>query len=174
MSAQLSAADVIATSSVVVALLALFATFWQAWLAYRHNRLSVRPHLVWHISRTNDPQSCRMAVSVKNLGLGPAIIRERYFVKSGEKFIPKDLKTDEVPNFIALALGQGLEYKLRTFGLPGTDAAIPSQGEVVIADIEFPGAGPEELMRIVEGAGKLAFHVRYESMYGEKFDLHAT
>ena len=168
----MSTADVIATSSVVVAVLAFFVGAWQTWSTHRHNRLSVRPLLVWHVGRTADPGSSTIAYSVKNLGLGPAVIRDRYFTKDAARFLPPDLKTDEVGAFVEAVLGSKVPYKLRKFGLPGKRAAIPTQCEVVVAEIEFPGASPEQLKVIEEIAGETGFHIAYESMYGEAFELH--
>lgn len=174
MLASLTPTDVIATCSLVVAVLALFATSWQSWLAYQHNRLSVRPHLVWHISRRNYADASGIGYSIKNLGLGPAVVRDRYFTKDGVRFSPPDLKTDEVPAFVAHALGERVQYKVQTFGLPGKDASIPANGEVVVVELLFPGANANQLKIIEEMAGDVAFHAKYESMYGEKFELRAT
>lgn len=168
----MSATDVIATCSVLVAVLAFLATAWQGWLAHRHNRLSVRPHLVWHISRRNDQSSCGIVYSLRNLGLGPAVVLDRYFTKDGVRFAPTGLKTDEVPAFVAFALGNRVHYAVRAFGLPGKNAAIPSQGEVVVADLDFPGATSDQLKVVEELAGHVAFYVKYESMYEETFELH--
>lgn len=101
-------------------------------------------------------------------------MRERYFTKDGLRFVPSDLKTDEVPAFLALALGERVKYQLCTFGLPGKDSSIPANGEIVVADVLFPGASANQLKTIEELAGDVSFHLRYESMYGEKFELHAT
>lgn len=174
MFASLPAADVIATCSLVVAVLALFATSWQSWLAYRHNRLSVRPHLVWHISRRNQGDASGVAYSLRNLGLGPAVVRDRYFTKDGVRFAPPDVKTDEVPAFLAYALGERVRYQIQTFGLPGKDASIPANAEVVVVDLLFPGASANQLKIIEERVGDVAFHAKYESMYGDTFELHAT
>lgn len=165
--------DIIAICSVLVAVFAFVATAWQAWLSHRHNRLSVRPLLVWHIDRHNDPKHAGITYSVKNLGLGPAVIRERYFTKDGERFVSPGIPIDEVKAFVEHVFGQQVQYNLHTFGLPGKDAAIPSQGEVVVADIEFPTLGPDILPTLREIAGDIAFHVKYESMYGEPFSLEA-
>lgn len=167
----MTTSDIIATCSVIVAVLAFFATAWQAWLSHRHNRLSVRPLLVWRISRRNDPTSAGIAYSVKNLGLGPAIIRDRYFTKNGERFTPPGMAIDEVKAFVEHVLGQQVEYHLHTFGLPGKDTAIPSQDEVVVADIVFSTPGADLLPTLQEMAGVIGFHINYESMYGETFSL---
>lgn len=168
---HMTSSDIIATCSVLVAVLAFIATAWQAWLAHRHNRLSVRPLLVWHIGRYNGQSSSGITYSVKNLGLGPAIIRDRFFTIDRNRFKPPATSTDEVSTFLESILARGVEYHLKSFGLPGKDAAIPSQAEVVIADINFPALSPSQLGTVEEMAGDIGFHIRYESLYGESFDF---
>ncbi len=170
----MSSSDIIATCSVIVAVVALVATFWQAWLAHKHNRLSVRPLLIWHSSRTNNAHSSRIAFSVKNHGLGPAIVEERYFTKDGSRFIPTGPKTDEVGEFLAHVVGTKLQYRLHTYGLPGKESAIPSQAEIVIADVEFPSLAPSSFSVLEQLVGEVDFHVEYHSLYEKKFHLKAS
>ncbi|MEF7614187.1 hypothetical protein V4F39_09735 [Aquincola sp. MAHUQ-54] len=169
----MTASDIIATCSVAVATLAFVATAYQAWVARHHNRLSVRPHLVWHIARKNSLAGAGIIYSVKNLGLGPAIVTERYFTKDDIRFVPPGLQTDEVSDFLKYVIGQKFNYKLNTFGLPGKGSAIPAQGEVVIADVDFPGQSLSQVAVNEEIAGKIAFHLTYKSLYDEALELHA-
>lgn len=78
---------------------------------------------------------------------------------------------DEVKAFVEHVLGQQVQYHLHTFGLPGKGTAIPSQDEVVVADIECPTLGENLLPTLQEMAGDIGFHINYESMYGETFSL---
>jgi hypothetical protein len=165
--------DVIATCSVVVATLAFIATLWQGWHTHRHNRLSVRPLLKWHINRNNGKNHCAVKFVVKNLGLGPAVIKERYFTHDNSRFKP-NVPTDEVGEFLKKVIGKRINYELRAYGLPGCGAAIPSQSEVVIADIVFPDLPPDELWSIEHITGELDFHIAYESMYEEEFLMKAS
>jgi hypothetical protein len=170
---SMSPSDIIATCSVVIATLALLATGWQAWLAYDHNRLSVRPLLVWHIGRENSPEGASITYVVKNLGLGPAVIKDRYFTKDGARFKPPEMATNEVPAFLDFVLGRQVQYQLKIFGLPGRGAAIPSQGEVVIGKLFFPNTRFEQLAALEELAGDIDFHIEYESMYRQRFTFSA-
>ena len=169
----MTSADIIATCSVVVAILAFLATAYQAWVARHHNRLSVRPHLVWHIGRRNSPAGAGLVYSVRNLGLGPAIVTERFFTSNDIRFVPPSLQTDEVPDFLQHIIGRKFQYKLNAFGLPGKASAIPMQGEIIIADIDFPGQSLAQVAVNEEIAGKIAFHLKYKSLYDEPFELHA-
>lgn len=168
----MSTADVIATCSVFVAFLAFAFGAWQTWSTHQHNRLSVRPLLIWHVGRRADSNSSTISYSIKNLGLGPAVICDRYFTQSSARFVAPDSNTDEVVAFVASVLGKKVHYILRNCSLPGKKAAIPSQCEVVVAEIEFPGASPMQLRIIEELTRDAGFHITYESMYGEPFKLH--
>lgn len=169
----MQASDYIAIGSAVVSVCALGATMWQGWIAYQHNRLSTRPHLVWHISRTAEADgTCGIKFSVRNLGLGPAIIKGRYLTKDDVKFEHLGLATDEVPAFLVHAYGQKIKYHLPQFGLPGVDSAIASGQEFIIAEVVFPSLPLTHLQAAVELAGDIGFHMLYESLYKQKFEMH--
>jgi len=163
---SLSTSDVISLSSAVIALCALFATFWQAWLAHRHNRLSVKPLLVWHVERLNTSAAARVSYVVRNLGLGPALVQERFFTHNGLRFYPPALASDEVQAFAQHVFGDKIEYRLHRFGLPGVGAAIAPGDQVIIAELEFPSLSAAQLPIAIEVAGQLAFHVGYKCLYG--------
>lgn len=145
---------------------------WQGWIAYKHNRLSTKPHLVWHVSRMSSQTGSGIAFSIKNLGLGPAIIRDRYLSKDDVKFEHAGLATDEVPAFLDHVFARKINYHLRQFGLPGVDSAIASGQEFIIAQIEFPTVPITHLQAVVELAGDIGFHMIYESLYEQKFEMH--
>ena len=167
----MKSSDIIAFCSLSVAVLVFLATAWQVWVSHKHNRLSVRPFLVLDTSRRIDLRHAGITYSVKNLGLGPAIIRDRYFTKNNERFTPSGIAIDEVKAFIEHVLGQQIPYRLHTFGLPGKNSAISSQGEVVVADIEFPTLKENLVPILQEISGDIGIHINYESMYGETFSL---
>lgn len=171
----MSNSDIIAYSSVVIALCALFATVWQAQLAYKHNRLSIKPVLVWHIARKDvGENSCGICFSLRNLGMGPAIIRDRYFSKDGVRFEVLSIKTNEVRDFVDHVYGSQIQYKLKNFGLPGKNSAMANGQEIIVADVEFPSLPLDQIQTAINLAGSVEFHVKYESIYEEKFELEAT
>lgn len=163
--------DVIALSSAVIAGCAFAATCWQAWLAHHHNRLSVRPLLVWHVRRLNASGSAHVAYVVRNLGLGPALIRERYFTRNGLRFYAPAMATDEVQAFAQHVFANKLAYRLHRFGLPGVGAAIAPGDEVLVAELEFPSLSADQLPIAIEVGGQLAFYIDYECLYGRKHRL---
>lgn len=171
-----TSSDVIALSSAVIALCAFFATAWQAWLAHKHNRLSVRPWLVWHtekrnVSAPNTYPLFGVVFSVKNQGLGPAVIHERYFTFRGERFFKPDDAVNEVEAFIQHVFGSTLPRRVPRFGLPGAGAAIPAGAEVLIADVEFHGMNERAVTNALDALGEIVFHIKYESIYGEPYNF---
>lgn len=67
-----------------VAIAALLLAVWQGWVSRKHNILSVRPHLVFLTDQKNNGGRKRSAViSVKNTGLGPAIVKDYIVGKRG-------------------------------------------------------------------------------------------
>ncbi|WP_319237476.1 hypothetical protein [uncultured Propionivibrio sp.] len=73
-----------ALASAVIAVFALVATVWQAWVTRKHNRLSVKPLLnTW--SETNGGAGIYEA-RLKNIGIGPAII-DSFEVRVDDKMV---------------------------------------------------------------------------------------
>lgn len=67
----MQASDVVAASSVVIAVLALAVSVYQSMLTRRHHRQSVQPALQLHIRlRTGEKAGLRLV----NVDLGPALI----------------------------------------------------------------------------------------------------
>ena len=60
-------------ASAIIAVCALVLTIYQARLARRHNRLSVRPLLSSFVEQVSGPDA-RITFSLVNNGLGPALV----------------------------------------------------------------------------------------------------
>lgn len=163
--------DYIAIASATIAMLAFGATIWQGWIARRHNHLSVRPLLVWHVARNNSPEFAEITFSLKNKGIGPAIIFDRYFTIRGERFHPIGLQTDEVQELVQTTLARKFEYTLHQFGLPGKEAAVLPQEEIVVARIAFHRIRPDVLSEVAKSIDYIDFCADYKSLYGHKFKL---
>jgi hypothetical protein len=130
--------------------------------------------MVWGIDRRSlGEHGCALRFTARNLGLGPAMVKERYFTSEGVKFEPNGHFSNEVREFLDVILGQKVQYQVRQFGLPGTAGALPAGGEHVIADVEFPTISFDNVEVAVAYVGKAGFRMRYESMYGESFFLEA-
>jgi hypothetical protein len=170
----LTPSDYIALGSLVTAACAFFITIWQSWHTRRHDRLSVRPLLTWNREREHFGARVRLKFKMQNCGLGPAIVKGRYFTLAGARFSIGPPSIDEVPALAKRLFAGRLEYHLPQHGLPGIDSAIPAGGEFVIAVLEFPEASLAALNDVTRADGELAFTVHYESMYGDKHTFHQS
>ena len=81
----LSSHEIIA---IVVSVLALTLTLFQAWATRRHNYLSVRPLLRAGWKASNEFHG----VSLKNLGLGPAIVKKYEILQNRQKITTSKLQ----------------------------------------------------------------------------------
>jgi hypothetical protein len=173
MSAQpnLSSSDIIAISSIVIAVLALFATWWQAWLTHKHNRLVVRPFLAWCHDRNHGQNCLEVVFSLSNQGIGPAIVRERYFYLDGKHFKNQSDKSD-VECLVDELLP--LEWKcwIKEQGLPGLNHAIPAGSSFVIAHLVFDESVLNNASQLDEILKRVRFCVVYEDLYGKRSVLH--
>jgi hypothetical protein len=167
----MSAADKIAFAATIIAGCAFFTAIWQAYLARHHNRLSVRPAFEWNRDRFVTDTGTEVVFSVRNQGIGPAIIRERYFLVNGERFEATSGSGDEVRELVAAVFAQGFQYHLRQHGLPGIGAAVPQGGECVIARLHFPNANDSMVEAILAQGDSVRFCIHYESFYGERYVL---
>lgn len=165
--------DYIAIVSTAIALCALGATFWQAHHTKRHSILSVRPLLGWHKSKRATSAGCVVTFTVKNLGLGPAVIRKRFFSLGDERF---DKEIDEmglVDQVVAKAVDGKLEVPILQSGILGTGTAVPAGSEFLIAEILLSGMSNSAAETTLRSLPDLDFVVEYESMYQERFTLSA-
>lgn len=167
---SLSNSDIVAAAAAFIALCSLGATIWQGRMSWSHNRLSVRPMLVWVPGRILNDHGVTLRFSVKNFGVGPAIIKRRLFKLNGSDLVPESQGGDYVRDVVTQALGRRFNYVLRRYGLPGIDSAIPPGGECVIAELEFLAAD-EQVMKLVHDSTDVSFTLQYESLYGERRTL---
>lgn len=167
----MSTADSIALSAAIVATCAFFITAWQTWFSWRHNRLSVRPLLVSHRDKSINNLGVEITITVRNYGVGPAIIKKRYFTIDGEVFEPKEPSVDEVSAVAEILLGGRTRYFLRQHGLPGIGAAIPQGGEHVIARVFFPEVTSNHIEDVLKQLAEVKMYIFFESLYGEPNEL---
>ena len=165
----MNTADIIATCSGLIASLAFVVTVFHLRATHHHNKLSVRPLLVWNVSRFASSGGCTVTYSLRNHGLGPAIVKDRYLSKDGVRFQPPTATGFEVDAFLQSVISEKVQYRLQRHGLPGIGTAVPSQCEHVIAELFFPDMSPAQLTTMEGTLPELHFHVEYESMYKEKY-----
>jgi len=168
----LSNSDWIAISSATIAILAFFATAWQAWLARIHNQLSVTPHITSTTSSTLTDQGMEITLTLRNVGVGPALVEDRYFEVGGNRFDP--IGQDLVVALCQLVFGNAFKYHIRQNSMFGGRAVLPSGAEIVIVRLFFVGANADSKLAILGATSRADFIVRYKSLYGKKFTFRTN
>jgi len=150
---------------------ALIATLWQAHLSRTHNRLTVRPIMVMERQREVTDTGIELIYHLKNHGIGPAIIEDRFFVLNGHRFEAATVSGDEILELSEVLLKDKIYYFLREHGLPGKKTTIPQNGGHVIARIYFPNVATQQLDSTLAHLGEVQFSLKYKSLYGTPFEL---
>ena len=162
--ANLTAADVIAISAAAVALCAMVATFLQAGLMRRHNRLSVRPRIDYVVSAYPDKP---VTLTIVNNGLGPAIVTRIHINFDGVEY---PLQDATMPQEV---LDEFIKSDLRIdYNLIGPNTPISAGGNVVLISFNDTAAGPILNNQAVAVLKRFGFTLEYQSMYGETFKLN--
>ncbi len=158
----LSASDTIAICAVIVALLALFATFRQTSLAREHNRISVTPHLDFLTTRVKGGPT---GIELINNGLGPAIVGK---VTVSFDDSPFEVGRDGLPP-ICLQQLEALPFAHRWLSLtPGTPIGIGKSMNMLTL---FPDPNnKQQCEQAVTMVNRFNYSVKYRSMYGEEFE----
>jgi len=158
--ATFDTSDFIATCAALVALVTFIVSAYQAYLARKHSRLSVKP-IVSVETCTSDSN---IHLTLHNLGLGPAVIKQlniTYKDTTYDVFVEKQLDSliSRIPR----------ESKSKTPVIATTlqrDAPIPSNSKESILVVEHHGEAPRELVEMLH---ELKVFVRYESIYEDNF-----
>lgn len=156
---NLSSSDIITISSAVIATLALLATFWQAHIARRHNRLSIQPFLEHRQDRIPGEH---ISVSIINHGLGPALLESVFFTISSSK---DKLSIDEFLDHILLAM-KPTEGAWETGTFQGK-STIPSGKEIHLIKLELAATDDENFQIINDRLNDSTIHIVYRCLYGK-------
>lgn len=142
----------------LIALCALGLTVYQASIARRHNRLSVRPHLARFTYRDITPGRGVLAVRLLNKGIGPAFIKSFQILLDGVPITDPDEALSTV-----LA---GRKYNLHVTTL-GDDYAMSAGEEKDLLILVLPLKGGETLEQVEEQIDRFDLVVKYNSAYKE-------
>lgn len=155
----------ISGAGVVVALCALGLTIWQAHIARKHNKLSVRPHLcTW---RNSDDNKGSFQVLLMNNGLGPAFI-ESFDVYLDGELIPGNY--EEPIRELLRRLFPDEKYTSHQ-AFVGKHHAMPANSKLEIVRFAFDDPSPKHLEQVRKGFERADLVVKYQSAYEEKFCL---
>ena len=154
----MQASDIVAVSSVAIAVIALAVSVYQSALIRRHNRQSVRPALQL---RARFRPGERAGLRLVNAGLGPAVVTGSAVAVDGRHLGEYDLPSLDL---------------LRGDDRPRPSATTFSRGAILATDYDEyllsvegfdPGVGwHAALAELVRD--RLTVEIRYESLYGEQ------
>ena len=147
-------------ASNVIAICALIATFYQAAVTRKHNRLSVKPHLTtWHSSRYDGVE----IFEIINNGVGPALIKEFQLFADGQKI--KGEGTDIVSNCIKTTFS-AYNVSILDSGYLGNGYMMSANEHRVLAAFTFEENKEPSEAEFEHLTNKIRLVVQYESIYG--------
>jgi len=154
----MQASDVVAVSSIVIAVLALTASVYQSVLVRQHNRQSVRPVLQLH---TRWRRGEKAGLRLVNVGLGPAVI-----IRSVVSLDSKELGeyNEEASNLIRD------DVRPRPSAVTFDSGAILATGfdEFLLSVDEYDPALDWHAALVGLLRDRMRLEIRYTSLYGEK------
>jgi hypothetical protein len=153
-------------AAAIIALCALGLSIYQALATRRHNRLSVRPHLVVFTDRSLSNNQATFVVKIRNTGLGPAIVKSYVVFVDGNPFPIADGAV------VLSTLCTILSRPVPRFGYhrlaPGD--AIARDQELVLLSAEFNCANRQDYETAMKCFERVSARLSYASMYGEPFE----
>ena len=154
----------------IVAVLALALTIYQAYLTRRHNRLTVRPLLDRAMNKARTPDGLTFSFMVRNSGIGPAVIRDaKAFL---DRSVVSDLSEESVAKLLTECFGTPPNYQVRSTSLPGVNTALLPEQQICLAEIHFPASvWKNDEREIQKRFDRIDYLIRYESLYKERFVL---
>jgi len=165
---HMSPSDSISMAAAFIALCALFATSWQAYLAWKHNRLSVRPHI--EILR-NLTDTSPLSFEITNHGPGPAIIDKIFFEVDDKQF---NMKTaDDIINFSTLLGLNRLDIDPK-FTLSTEETILGPNSTLTPVIFLNSHLNPTTHSYIFNIIKTLTINVEYKCLYGYKYHRKLT
>jgi len=153
----MDSSDYIASTSTVIALLALIITIFQLRSARKHNILSVRPLISMHVERDDV-----LKYSFENKGLGPAIVAQATFIIGDNRL---DNPTyEQLQSALSLIKGTDFAIFKYEYHLPVVGAAYKVGEKIDI--LQFNTIEKErnaELYKILEESVEI--QLIYQSLY---------
>jgi hypothetical protein len=152
----------------LISLLAFVVAIGSFWVQRKHNRLSVKPHLITFTDNEEDKK--RVVVWLKNNGIGPALIKSFEFRLDGKtKSDGSPYKLDEILN----KLLKDIMCRRKRTQL-GADYAMPANECLALVDIELMSSESLSLADVKKRFECVDLIVQYESFYGTPFVLDTS
>lgn len=157
----MESSEIIAISTAIIAVLAMVATFWQAHIARKHNKLTVRPFME---HREELIHGKHITIAIVNHGLGPAIYDSVFFnIESSTEI----LNISDFHNQIMLKLKPSkMQFLLNTFQ---GKTVFPPEKEVKLITFLLTEEDDGNFEIIKSILNKTTIHICYTSLYDEYF-----
>ncbi|WP_316367753.1 hypothetical protein [Candidatus Thiodiazotropha sp. CDECU1] len=149
--------DIIASSAVIIASIAVGVSIWQGYLQRKHFRLSVKPNISVHSDHTSEEE---VIFTMRSNGLGPAIIKS-FAIEVDGKQVPS--QGDGLMKNALIGIGIDVigDAKCKHF-LPSIDDVYGPGEDLMLLDITYD---PESRENIKEAISRLKFSINYSSIY---------
>ena len=149
----------------IIAICALAFSIWQGMQTRKHNKLSVKPHLIT-CSNNNDRKGFYKLVLINN-GLGPALIN-KFLVKLDGKLISEQGRETIENMFKIIFPNLDPEHTLAFFFTK--DSSISAKDKQIILYIKFLPPFPSRKF-VDQALTRFNLEITYSSFYGEQFHL---
>lgn len=155
--------DVSTLMMVIIAGAAVFISLWQIYATRRHNRLSVTPKIDIDLSTVKS----RIGISIKNTGIGPAIIERFSFCVNGKEMYPFLKKSDfkKVMTELDLDVSYYFVFRIRFEG----EYIEPGHSYFIIEFPDSETASNNVLEKVSQALKSVKIVINFQSIYGEKF-----
>jgi hypothetical protein len=155
---------VLSIAGTIIAICALTLSIWEGRQSRKHDRLSVRPLLMFHHERASGAR----AIILKNSGLGPAILKQLQI--SVRDQLVTELQEGGWPEvFHMVGVFSGFtEY----YYLAGDDI-LDAGTERTILRFDCTTYSKEKLAELDQALSLITMRFKYESMYHERFDIQS-
>jgi hypothetical protein len=157
------------TPELVLSMLALGCSIYAILQTRKYNLLSQMPHLELPVDKDRSDEGIKLSLKLRNTGLGPAIILDRWYSFSDQRYQSK--LADPAEELAAHCFAGKVPYKLRRHGLPGIGCIMPAGGEMCIYEIFFPGLKREQEEAVSKLAAHIDFQGRYRYIHGDTFSF---
>jgi hypothetical protein len=157
-------------AAVVIACIALGATFWQARISHRHNRLSVRPVIETHVAWSHDRDGLFLTVTLENRGIGPGTITDLFLKRADQKMAPPSSTAHIVEAYLAELFPPDINPTVLDTAWP-LGRTIKANESVTVVRLRFYREHTQDSVVAALNAhnGPIILAGRYRSMYNEQW-----
>lgn len=155
------------TAELTVSLIALGVSGYALYQTRKYSRASIVPHLDSQVNRHWSNEGGTFAFTLKNTGVGPAIILDWWFSLNGTKHESESIH--QAPELIACCLNGKTPFVVKRHGTPGVGSIMRAGQEICIAEIFIPGLKADQEKLFEQWIEPVKFEARYQSLHGETF-----